>query len=271
MRTLVHACPHTGCPPPPDNSKPAPNITRDFYLWSDANATWNGTLPKDGDDVTVPSWMTLVVDVGVLTRSIVIRGGNASRIAIGEEQFGAVTLVAPLEKDGFGIPFPRVMLDSVQFLNFGQDQLAAAGVLVRDLTDKIPKGDANVVIRRCAFAHGYGAAVSIANARGVVVENNVVFNSLGPNFHLSSTASQFDLIDNLAISMRFQARSDRDNRRRIAAFTIESKNFDRSRVVGNTAAGSQRIGFKFPGQSCSWTATYASGGVWENNTVRLII
>eukprot|EP00741_Cyanophora_paradoxa_P015378 tig00020876_g14844.t1 len=204
-------------------------------------------------------------EVAVLTRNVVIRGSDPSPVSVLEEQFGAHVLVGrydePRASGGPLVGVGRAVFDSVAFESFGQDGLDRSGVMFRNLG---AAAEGAAVVRRCAFGLGYSPALSIRASAGVVLEENVAFDSIGPVFVMEETATRARIVGNVAIATRYQARTAKDNRRKMAAFSLEATDLAGSVIAGNAVGGSERGGFKYAGVQCGPSSGQAP--VFRNNT-----
>jgi regulation of enolase protein 1 (concanavalin A-like superfamily) len=156
-----------------------------------------------------PHWGTLqtiegtVVDqraeVGVLTRNIVIQGDAASDAA----GYGA---------HGMIMAGGRGYLEGVQFLRCGQRGLKGRYAWHWHLLDRAPYAQAGVTgagqyIRDCSFDSSFQRAVNIHGTDGVLVEDNVAYNTQNHAFVFAEDGDEDDNIlrGNLVVHVRLPA------------------------------------------------------------------
>lgn len=98
-----------------------------------------------------------------------------------------------------------------------------------------------------------GAGIKAVESSGVLLHNNVVFNTTGPGIDLEG--KNHSLIRNLVILSRQPAGS----LNWVASIKVNMATS--VSLCGNAVAGSERIGFHVRGQECSLDGEYCSGNV----------
>uniref|UniRef100_A0A8C3U4P5 PKHD1 ciliary IPT domain containing fibrocystin/polyductin n=1 Tax=Catharus ustulatus TaxID=91951 RepID=A0A8C3U4P5_CATUS len=188
--------------------------------------------PHDtGDGRHIP----LAAEAGLLTRNVQIQADVpcAGRMLVGHFT------------DSRGMQFEGALqLSNVQFLNFGPPHLSA--IEFRNLSQ-----ESSVV--SSSISGSCGAGIKAVESSGVLLDNNVVFNTTGPGIDLEG--ENHSLIRNLVILSRQPA----DSSNWVASIKV---NLATSvSLCGNAVAGSERIGFHVRGQECSLDGEYCSGNV----------
>ncbi|NXR22980.1 PKHD1 protein, partial [Cinclus mexicanus] len=177
----------------------------------------------------------LAAEVGLLTRNVQIQSDLA---CTGRILVGHFTYSSGMEFEG------ALQLLNVQFLNFGPPQLSA--IEFRNVSQ-----ECSVV--SSSISSSCGAGIKAVESSGILLHNNVVFNTTGPGIDLEG--NNHSLIRNLVILSRQPAGSLN------WVASIKMNLATGASLLGNAVAGSERIGFHVRGQECSLDGEYCSGNV----------
>ncbi|KAM7062054.1 fibrocystin [Acridotheres tristis] len=188
--------------------------------------------PHDSED---GRHIPLAAEAGLLTRNVQIQSDVA---CAGRMLVGHFTDSSGMEFEG------ALQLLNVQFLNFGPSQLSA--IEFRNVTQ-----ESSVV--SSSISGSCGAGITAFESSGILLHNNVVFNTTGPGIDLEG--KNHSLIRNLVILSRQPAGS----LNWVASIKVNLATGVSLR--GNAVAGSERIGFHVRGQECSLDGEYCSGNV----------
>ncbi|XP_063009216.1 fibrocystin [Melospiza melodia melodia] len=177
----------------------------------------------------------LAAEVGLLTRNVQIQSDVA---CAGRMLVGHFTDSSGMEFEG------GLQLLNVQFLNFGPPQLSA--IEFRNVSQ-----GSSVV--SSSISGSCGAGIKAVESSGILLHNNVVFNTTGPGIDLEG--KNHSLIRSLVILSRQPAGS-------LSWVAGVKVNLATSvSLRGNAVAGSERIGFHVRGQECSLAGEYYSENV----------
>uniref|UniRef100_A0A8C9NL52 PKHD1 ciliary IPT domain containing fibrocystin/polyductin n=1 Tax=Serinus canaria TaxID=9135 RepID=A0A8C9NL52_SERCA len=177
----------------------------------------------------------LAAEVGLLTRNIQIQADVtcAGRMLVGHF------------KDSSGMEFEGALqLLNVQFLNFGPPQLSA--IEFRNVSQ-----GSSVV--SSSISGSCGAGIKAVESSGILLHNNVVFNTTGAGIDLEG--KNHSLLRSLVILSRQPAGS----LNWVAGIKVNLASG--VSLCGNAVAGSERIGFHVRGQECSLAGEHCSGNV----------
>uniref|UniRef100_A0A8C5IPZ5 PKHD1 ciliary IPT domain containing fibrocystin/polyductin n=1 Tax=Junco hyemalis TaxID=40217 RepID=A0A8C5IPZ5_JUNHY len=177
----------------------------------------------------------LAAEVGLLTRNVQIQSDVA---CAGRMLVGHFT-------DSSGMEFKGgLQLLNVQFLNFGPPQLSA--IEFRNVSQ-----GSSVV--SSSISGSCGAGIKAVESSGILLHNNIVFNTTGPGIDLEG--KNHSLIRSLVILSRQPAGS----LGWVAGIKVNLATG--VSLHGNAVAGSERIGFHVRGQECSLAGEYYSENV----------
>ncbi|XP_053794338.1 fibrocystin [Vidua chalybeata] len=177
----------------------------------------------------------LAAEVGLLTRNVQIQSDVA---CAGRMLVGHFTDSSGMEFEG------ALQLLNVQFLNFGPPQLSA--IEFRNVSQ-----GSSVV--SSSISGSCGAGIKAVESSGILLHDNVVFNTTGPGIDLEG--KNHSLIRSLVILSRQPAGS----LNWVAGIKVNLATG--VSLHGNAVAGSERIGFHIRGQECSLAGEYCSGNV----------
>ena len=102
-------------------------------------------------------------------------------------------------------------------------------------------------VRKCSFHHGYNTAIGIHTANNVEITRNVILRTTGSGVKIGGRGNK--VTENLGLmTTTVQPNNPRDNHAVDfpATFDIDGGNT----LIGNAAAGSTRLGFRFAGEPC---------------------
>ncbi|XP_014113099.1 PREDICTED: fibrocystin [Pseudopodoces humilis] len=177
----------------------------------------------------------LAAEVGLLTRNVQIQSDVA---CAGWMLVGHITDSSGMEFEG------ALQLLNVQFLNFGPPEFSA--IEFRNVSQ-----ESSVV--SSSISGSCGAGIKAVESSGILLHNNVVFNTTGPGIDLEG--KNHSLIRSLVILSRQPAGS----LNWVAGIKVNLATSVSLR--GNAVAGSERIGFHIRGQECFPDREYCSGNV----------
>uniref|UniRef100_A0A8C3MZI7 Uncharacterized protein n=1 Tax=Geospiza parvula TaxID=87175 RepID=A0A8C3MZI7_GEOPR len=177
----------------------------------------------------------LAAEVGLLTRNVQIQSDVA---CAGRMLVGHFTDSSGMEFEG------ALQLLNVQFLNFGPPQLSA--IEFRNVSQ-----GSSVV--SSSISGSCGAGIKAVESSGILLLNNVVFNTTGPGIDLEG--KNHSLIRCLVILSRQPAGS----LNWVAGIKVNLATG--VSLHGNAVAGSERIGFHVKGRECSLAGEYCNGNV----------
>lgn len=187
--------------------------------------------PRPGERQVVDGrTLDLRTEVGLLTRNIVVQGDVESAAT----RFGGHVMV---------MAGSQARIDGVQFLRMGQFDRLGRYPLHWHLV-----GDAGgQYVRNAAVDGSFLRGIILHGTRGVLVESNVVHDSVGHNYVVEDAASVGNILRaNLAVGNRLAFTTDPElvtqNDDQAANFWIRSA---RNTFVDNVAAGSAASGYWF--------------------------
>jgi len=207
--------------------------------------------PEDGDLDTQYWWGNggqMSPEVGLLSRNIVIQGGEDPSEPLEHHHYGCRVLVGRYI-DSFGdTHVGRTQIDSVELRYCGQGGYFSPRDPRYSLAFKDLKEDgAGSYVRYSSIHHGYNTAIGIHSSNRIELSGNVIYRTTDSSVKLGGVGNT--LTDTLALlTSTIQPNSPRDNHAVDYPATFE---IDRGQTVrNNAAAGSYRISFKFAGESC---------------------
>ncbi|KAK3107766.1 hypothetical protein FSP39_021797 [Pinctada imbricata] len=199
--------------------------------------------------------MEMKAEVGLLSRNIKIEGADYSQLY--EESFGARILVSRAQ-EGSDQHIGYARISNVEFYHTGQE----GWVESYDPRYSIAFVDSGAVtsikpsyIKKCAFHHGFAPAVGVYGANGLPIEDNVAHSTVWWCMETNSDNTQFRR--NLCTLVQWEGsyldRAEPLNVRYNGAFSaIKATNLI---FEGNRVAGTERMGFALPPESCTSTPT----------------
>ncbi|CAL4062249.1 unnamed protein product, partial [Meganyctiphanes norvegica] len=200
---------------------------------------------------------TMAGEVGLLSRNIVIEGGDYSDLI--KDGFGGRILVSKMnvgDNQYTGI----AELTNVEFRNMGQEGF---------IDEEDPRyvltlhtlGSSTSVLKKCSFNHNFNTAVGLFGSDNVLIENNVVYHTVGSSFRDDSIETTFrhNLVSTMLFPGAYQDRVEKQNFNWYAAFYL---NLASGTVMeDNVVAGSDQGGYATYGELCEEPTT------WSNNEV----
>ena len=192
--------------------------------------------------------LTMRGEILLLSSNVVIRGDNNSAT----DKFGAHILVPkhnlwdPVRQEVVTSD-PTAQFSDVEIRHAGHApnaSLSLAGRHALKFENLLPT---YCFVRRCSIHSTYGVAVGVSNTQTMILQDNAVYNSPGFGFHISSNKNWVmrNIVSRLT-AVEIDPYSADPWAEWSACYDIHPDNF----VLGNVAAGSERIGFKIPGAPC---------------------
>ena len=203
-------------------------------------------IPSDG------SWsfgdLNYAPEVGLLTRNIVVQGGEDPEEPLEYHHYGCRVLIGQYEYDDNEDFVGKAEFASVEFRYCGQGGYFSPfdpryAIAFKDLSSD-SQGN---YVRNCSVHHGYNTAVGVHRSNQVDIDGNVVYRTTDSSFQIGG--SQNRVVNNLAIlTSTVQPNTPLDNHAVDfpASFEVDEGNTLRD----NHAAGSTRTGFQYHGESC---------------------
>ena len=190
----------------------------------------------------------LAPEVGLLSRNIVIQGGEHPSEPLEMHHYGCRILIGRYTDSHGDLQIGRAQIDSIEIHYCGQGGYFSARDPRYSLAFKDLKNDgANSYVRRSSIHHGYNTAIGVHSSNHIELSSNVIYRTTDSSVKLGGSSNT--LTHTLAIlTSTIQPNSPKDNHAVDYPSTFE---VDRGQVVRhNAAGGSYRIGYKFTGESC---------------------
>ena len=211
----------------------------------------NMILPLHQQSLPEDAWFgdggVLAPEIGLLTRRIVVQGGEDPTEPLEFNHFGCRVLIGTYTDDGNDF-IGKAEIDSVEFRYCGQGGYFSPrdprySIAFKDLQE-LSMGN---YITRSSIHHGYNTAIGIHRSNGILISDNVVYRTTDSSLKVGGTSNEISR--NLAIlTTTVQPNAPKDNHAVDfpATYDVDATNS----LQGNVAAGSTRIGFKYPGEEC---------------------
>ncbi len=208
--------------------------------------TLDGVLQYD--HIAEETYPLISAEVGLLTRNIVIENGGSEQAD--EEAFGCRVLVGSYFDQGLAY-LGSAKISGVEFNGCGQegytetfDPRFSIAIL------NVPSHGIESYIQHSSFHDGYNTAIGVFGTDEVTVDNNVIYDTVGPSMTISG--SNHKVTNNLASLSRFPG-TYRTNQPFNPDWTANFEVHDTEGLVltGNVAAGGAKAGFHTRGVSCS--------------------
>ena len=187
-------------------------------------------------------------EVGLLTRSIVIQGGEDTTQPLEEHHYGCRILAGSYTSTSSNTYSGLLKMDSVEVRHCGQGGYFSPrdprySIAFRNGFDS----SGGSFIRRCSVHHGYNTAIGIHTSNGVEVSDNVIWRTTDSSVKIGGSGNT--VTGNLAmLTSTVQPNQPSDNHAVDFPATFD---VDRGNVLrDNAAGGSTRIGFRVDGDSC---------------------
>ena len=212
------------------------------FLSSEEIAQLNGNSSWWGDGGE------MAPEVGLLSRNIIIQGGENEAEPLEEHHYGCRILIGHY-RSSIGVQYTGfIRMDSVEVRHCGQGGYHSPrdprySIAFRNCFDR----SAGSYIRGCSIHHGYNTAIGVHTSNGVQISDNVVYRTTGSSIKVGGAGSV--VIGNLAmVTSTVQPNRPKDNH---AVDFPATYDVDRSNTLrGNAAAGSNRISFRYGGEQC---------------------
>jgi len=222
-----------------------------IYTFLDQSEWMGSHDPEDGDLNTQYWWGNggqMSPEVGLLSRNIIIQGGEDLSEPLEQHHYGCRVLVGRLTDSYGDTHIGRALLDSVEIRYCGQGGYFSPRDPRYSLVFKDLKEDgASSYVRGSSIHHGYNTAIGVHSSNSIELSGNVIYRTTDSSVKLGGIGNT--LTDTLAVlTSTIQPNSPRDNHAVDYPATFE---IDRGQMVRNNAAGgSYRISYKFAGESC---------------------
>ncbi|KAL4228553.1 Fibrocystin-L [Mactra antiquata] len=235
--------------------------TEYFQISSIASDGFRSSITLDGvlsyrhkaftESVDATGWeFTGGAVVGLLTRNIKIIGQEYDGMY--EDSYGARVIVG-LVTEGESIKRGYARLSNVEFYHTGQegfteeyDPRFSLAFLNTGTVDNVKPSS----VTKCSFHHSFSTGIGVFGTNGLNVTDNIVTGSVGHGYRTSADGTSF--INNLCVLMiatnSYQDRYEPYNFRYEACF--EALTATALTLIGNVAAGSERVGFHVPFLDC---------------------
>ena len=190
----------------------------------------------------------LAPEVGLLSRNIVIQGGEEESEPLELHHYGCRILIGQY-KSSTGVRYSGfIRMDSVEIRHCGQGGYFSPrdprySIAFRNVFDM----SSGSYIRRSSIHHGYNTAIGIHTSNGVELADNVIYRTTDSSVKVGGVKSV--VMGNLAmVTSTVQPNRPMDNHAVDfpATFDVDHGNI----VRGNAAAGSNRISFRYGGDRC---------------------
>ena len=202
--------------------------------------------------ITNSSWWgdggELAPEVGLLTRNIVIQGGEMESEPLEFHHYGCRILIGQYRSPVGVLYSGFVKLDSIEVCHCGQGGFFSPrdprySIAFKNNFDK----SSGSYIRRSSVHHGYNTAIGIHTSNGVEISDNVIYRTTDSSVKVGGVKNI--VRGNLAmVTSTVQPNQPMDNHAVDFPATFD---VDHSNVLsGNAAGGSNRISFRYSGDSC---------------------
>ena len=191
----------------------------------------------------------LAPEVGLLSRNIVIQGGEDPSEPLELHHYGCRILVGRYTDSYGDVQVGRAQIDSIELRYCGQGGYFSARDPRYSLAFKDLGNDGvDSYVLRCSIHHGYNTAIGVHSSNRIELSSNVIYRTTDSSVKLGGNNNM--LTDTLAIlTSSIQPNSPKDNHA-VADYPATFE-VDRGQVVRhNVAGGSYRIGYKYAGESC---------------------
>ena len=218
------------------------------------DSDWSGSHDPavEGGNLNSKFWWgnggRLAPEVGLLSRNIVVQGGEDPSEPLELHHYGCRILVGRYTDRYGDLQVGRAQIDSIELRYCGQGGYFSPrdprySLAFKDLNDD----GASSYILRSSIHHGYNTAIGVHSSNHIELSSNVIYRTTDSSVKLGGSSNM--LTDTLAIlTSTIQPNSPKDNHAVDYPATFE---VDRGQVVRhNAAGGSYRIGYKFAGESC---------------------
>jgi len=226
------------------------HVIHSFLEDSDWSKTYDPTV--EGGNLNSKFWWgngeSLAPEVGLLTRNIIIQGGEDPSEPLELDHYGCRILVGHYTDSHGDLQVGRAKIDSIEIRYCGQGGYFSPrdprySLVFKDLQDE----GVNSYIRHSSIHHGYNTAIGVHSSNHIELSSNVIYRTTDSSVKLGGRSNM--LTDTLAmLTSTIQPNSPKDNHAVDYPATFE---VDRGQVVRrNAAGGSYRIGYKYTGESC---------------------
>lgn len=216
--------------------------------------------PEDIAGSQIEDGVRMSPEVGLLTRNIVVQGGDSDEEPLEYHHYGCRVLVGQYSYENFEFT-GQAHFDSVEFRYCGQGGYFAPhdprySIAFKDMSD----GSRSSYIRRCSIHHGYNTAIGVHRSNGVVLEDNVIYRTTDSSVKIGGSGNI--ALHNLAmLTSTIQPNQPKDNHAVDfpATYDVDATN----ELKYNVAAGSTRIGVRFAGEVCGVDQTVTEDSVCQ--------
>ena len=223
------------------------HVVHQFVSDSELEVWKNGNLDNN------PWWggkkedVTLSPEVGLLSHNIVIQGGEDDEEPLEQHHYGCRILIGEYTTFLMYTYTGSVSIDSVEVRFCGQGGYFSPrdprySIAFKDI------GNANSFITRSSVHHGYNTAIGVHSSSGVEITDTVVYRTTGSSIICGGSGNTVS--GNLVmVTSTVQPNRPLDSHAVDLPATFD---IDRGNIIrDNAAAGSNRISFRFTGESCS--------------------
>eukprot|EP00795_Rhopilema_esculentum_P009048 gene9048-16692_t len=207
--------------------------------------------------------LRMAAKVGLLTRNVVIEGGDYPAGSLGQESFGCRVLVGSYIDAGVSYR-GKAMISNVQFKNCGQygwnEDYDPRFALSFVNLGKIQGNES--FVRGSSFHDGFSSGIGIFGTDKLLVEDNVLHHVVGAG--IRNKGSDNRILRNLVVYLlaihTFKGLKPPFDQFWTGGIEVTfSKN---TTMIGNVVAGSEKIGFALIGEDCDTTAAES---LWRHN------
>ena len=202
------------------------------------------------DDSNNTDWhasIVLAAEVALLSRNVIIQGGEDSAQPLEEFHFGC-RILSGKYSTSTSVYVGHFKIDSVEIRNCGQGGFFSSrdprySFAVKNGGDSMRDS----FITRSAIHHGYNTGIGIHLTNGIQIRNNVVYRTVDSGIRVGGTSNIIE--DNLVMLVSSVLPGQPSDKHAVdfpAAFEVEGTHT----LKRNIAAGSYRLGFKISGDSC---------------------
>lgn len=191
---------------------------------------------------------SLAPEVGLLSRNIVIQGGEEEDEPLEFNHYGCRILVSQYRNNA-GVQYSgSLRMDFVEIRHCGQGGYFSPrdprySIAFRNNFDS----SEDSYVRRCSIHHGYNTGVGIHTSNGIEISDNVLYRTTDSSIKVGGANNS--ILDNLALlTSTVQPNRPKDNHAVDfpATFDVDQRNL----LTGNAAAGTNRISFRYGGEHC---------------------
>ncbi|KAI6655737.1 Fibrocystin-L-like [Oopsacas minuta] len=194
----------------------------------------------------------LAAEVALLSRNIIIQGGEDAEESLNKYHFGCRIFTGQFSTST-EIYTGHFELDSIEIRNCGQGGFFSTRDPRYSIAVKNGLNDMrNSFITKSTIHHGYNTGIGIHVTNGITIQNNVIHRTVDSGIRVGGRSNVIE--DNLVILVSSVLPDNPKDKHAVdfpASFEIQGFHY----VRRNIAAGSYRLGFRLSGESCLNTGT----------------